>query len=261
MSITNYQKVAEFNVVFDCPQFYHTKFDRENWIKPEIEKVLKYRCDLIKEEGVEEFGEALKENNRVEMIDAICDSLYVLYGAAWTMEIDVDYHFKQIFDHDKTNFTTIKNIYLMENNLNEKTMYTKLNEKTMYTKLNELYIKFINFESEFRKVMLSGNGEFDKVVTLLIMMIVTTYRMGIILKFDVDEAFNLVHESNMSKLCKTEEEAQQTVDVYTKDYKNGKSPYDSPYYYKKEKYYVVKNQSTGKVLKSINYTPVNLQMF
>jgi predicted HAD superfamily Cof-like phosphohydrolase len=252
MSLTNYQKVAEFNVVFDCPSIYHVVFDRENWIRPETEKVLKYRCDLIKEEGVEEFGKALREKNRVEMIDAICDSLYVLYGAAWTMQIDVDYHFKQIFDHNKTNFTTLKKMYHTENNMND---------KNMYNKLNELYVKFINYELELRKVMLSGEGKFDKVVTLLIMMIVTSYRMGIILKFDVDEAFNLVHESNMSKLCKTEEEAQKTVDDYKKKYDDCSSSYDSPYYYKKEKYYVVKNQSTGKVLKSINYTPVNLQMF
>ena len=114
---------------------------------------------------------------------------------------------------------------------------------------------------EFRNVMLNGQGEFDKVVTLLIMMIVTQYRMGIVLNFDVDEAFNLVHKSNMSKLCVNEEEAQQTVDKYKKDYEGGKSSYDTPYYYKKEKYYVVKNQSTGKVLKSINYSPVDLTKF
>lgn len=254
MSLTNYQKVAEFNVVFDCPRLYHTMFDRENWIRPENEKVLKYRCDLIKEEGVEEFGEALRKKNRVEMIDAICDSLYVLYGAAWTMEINVDYHFKQIFDINvgDTNFTTLKKMYIMENNLNE---------KNMYLNLYKLYGQFAGYEQEFRKVMLSGDGQFDKVVTLLIMMIVTSYRMGVILNFDVDEAFNLVHESNMSKLCKTEEEAQKTVDDYKKKYDDCSSPYDTPYYYEKKKYYVVKNKSTGKVLKSINYTPVNLQKF
>ena len=249
MNHTNYQKVAEFNVVFDCPQIYHVEFDRENWIKPKTEKVLKYRCDLIKEEGVEEFGTALREKNRVEMIDAICDSLYVLYGAAWTMEIDVDYHFKQMFDNDVTIFKTLKKMYSTENNMNK---------KNMYNKLNQLYLKFLNYELELRKVMLSGDGEFDKVVTLLFMMIVTTYRMGVILNFDVDEAFNLVHESNMSKLCKTEEEAQETVNKYKKDFETGKSTYDTPYYYKKNIYYVVKNQSTEKVLKSINYTPVNL---
>lgn len=254
MSLTNYQKVAEFNVVFDCPHLYHTTFDRENWIRPENEKVLKYRCDLIKEEGVEEFVKALCEKNRADMIDAICDSLYVLYGAAWTMEINVDYHFKQIFDINvgDTNFTALKKMYILENNLNE---------ENMYIGLNKLYVKFVNYEQEFRKVMLSGNGEFDKVVTLLIMMIVTCYRMGVILNFDVDEAFNLVHESNMSKLCKTEEEAQKTVDDYKDKYDNCSSPYDTPYYYEKNKYYVVKNKSTGKVLKSINYKPVNLQKF
>jgi predicted HAD superfamily Cof-like phosphohydrolase len=254
MSQTNYQKVAEFNVVFDCPQLIHTDFDRKNWIKPELEKTLKYRCDLIKEEGVTEFGQALKDKNRVEMIDAICDTLYVLYGAAWTMEIDVDYHFKQIFNVDvvNTNFTTLNKLYITEN---------KMNEKNMNAKLNELYLKFTHYEMEFRNVMLNSRGEFDKVVTLLIMMIVTQYRMGIVLKFDVDEAFNLVHKSNMSKLCVNEEEAQQTVDKYKKDYEAGKSSYDTPYYYKKEKYYVVKNQSTEKVLKSINYTPVDLTKF
>ena len=254
MSQTNYQKVAEFNVVFDCPQLSHTDFDRENWIKPELEKTLKYRCDLIKEEGVTEFGQALKDKNCVEMIDAICDTLYVLYGAAWTMEIDVDYHFKQIFNVNvvNTNFTTLNKLYITEN---------KMNEKNMYAKLNELYLKFTHYEMEFRNVMLNGQGEFDKVVTLLIMMIVTQYRMGVVLKFDVDEAFNLVHKSNMSKLCVNEEEAQQTVDKYKKDYEGGKSSYDTPYYYKKEKYYVVKNQSTGKVLKSINYSPVDLTKF
>jgi len=125
MSLTNYQKVAEFNDVFDCPSIYHTEFDRENWINLATEKVLKYRCNLIKEEGVEEFGKALREKNRVEMIDAICDTLYVLYGAAWTMEIDVDYHFKQIFNVDvvNTNFSTLKKMYAMESNLNEKNMY------------------------------------------------------------------------------------------------------------------------------------------
>jgi hypothetical protein len=248
-SQTNYEKVAEFNVVFDCPQIYHTNFDRKNWIKPETEKILNYRCDLIKEEGVTEFGNALKEKNRVEMIDAICDSLYVLYGAAWTMEINIDYHLKQIFDFSKSNFMTLKQIYLNEQNLNE----TSKN-----IKLYELFTKIIICETEFRNVMLNGKGEFDKVVTLLITMIITTYRMGIILNFDVDEAFNLVHLSNMSKLCLTEEEAQQTVDKYKKNYEESKSLYDTPYYYKKEKYYVVKNNSTGKVLKSINYSPVNL---
>ncbi len=72
---------------------------------------------------------------------------------------------------------------------------------------------------------------------------------------DLDKAFNLIHKSNMSKLCKTEEEAQETVKWYLL---NDNNRYDTPSYRKSEdgKNYVIFNESTGKVLKSINYNPV-----
>jgi hypothetical protein len=77
----------------------------------------------------------------------------------------------------------------------------------------------------------------------------------------------------MSKLCKTEDEAKETVLSYENKYiiykeacdkygvesseaKAVYSPYDSPYYYKSGDYWLVKNKSTGKALKSINYTAV-----
>ena len=79
--------------------------------------------------------------------------------------------------------------------------------------------------------------------------------------FDADADFATIHDSNMSKLCKTEEEAQQTVAKYEQDFKDGKTTYDTPYYYLNEKtgFWIVKNKSTGKVLKSINYTPVKFE--
>jgi hypothetical protein len=77
--------------------------------------------------------------------------------------------------------------------------------------------------------------------------------------YDSDRVFTIVHDSNMSKLCKTEEEAVQSVNKYLEDYKNGVTPYDSPYYYKLDnELYVIKNKSTGKALKSINYIKVKL---
>ena len=66
----------------------------------------------------------------------------------------------------------------------------------------------------------------------------------------------------MSKLCKSEAEAIQTVKKYQQDYLSGKSPYDSVYYHKLDnsELYVIKNKSTGKALKSINYTKVELNL-
>lgn len=74
--------------------------------------------------------------------------------------------------------------------------------------------------------------------------------------FDADKSFDIVHNSNMSKLCKTEEEANQTVKWYEQHQELG---YDSPTIRKSydDKYWVVYNKSTNKILKSINYTPAN----
>merc|ERR1719230_98610 len=77
---------------------------------------------------------------------------------------------------------------------------------------------------------------------------------------NLDQAFDLIHKSNMTKLCKTEEEAKETVEWYKKNKTgpDGKYPYDSPAYRLSPdgKYYVPFNESTGKILKSVNYSQV-----
>jgi predicted HAD superfamily Cof-like phosphohydrolase len=72
---------------------------------------------------------------------------------------------------------------------------------------------------------------------------------------DADQAFDLVHKSNMSKLCCSEEEAKQTVQWYKE---NESHRYDSPNYRKSEDniHWVVYNENTKKILKNINYLPV-----
>ena len=83
------------------------------------------------------------------------------------------------------------------------------------------------------------------------------YRLGI----DGNKDFDIVHSSNMSKLCNNEEEAIVTVDNYKQKYSSGSSPYDSPYYekLKHKNKWVIKNKTTGKVLKNINYKKVKFE--
>ena len=82
--------------------------------------------------------------------------------------------------------------------------------------------------------------------------------MGRAIGVDLDKAFKLVHKSNMSKLCKNEDDAKQTVEWYKQKFVSGEQPYDSPSYRKSPngKYWVVYNKSTSKILKSIKYKPV-----
>ena len=76
---------------------------------------------------------------------------------------------------------------------------------------------------------------------------------------NLDRSFDIVHKSNMTKFCSTEEEAIQTVEWYKQQYKDGKLSYKSPAYRRSPDgiHWVVYNQDNDKALKSINYTPAN----
>ena len=75
---------------------------------------------------------------------------------------------------------------------------------------------------------------------------------------DSDKAFDIVHKSNMSKLCISDEEAQMTVDWYKL---NESNRYDTPSYRDSDDkvHKVVYNKSTMKILKSINYKPADFR--
>jgi len=104
------------------------------------------------------------------------------------------------------------------------------------------------------------NQDLRETVDALADILYVVYGAGISFGIDMDQAFDLVHRSNMSKLCPTEQDAIDTVKWYHNEFLGGKSPYDSPAYRKNPETggYTVYNQSTGKILKSITYSPVNL---
>ena len=70
-----------------------------------------------------------------------------------------------------------------------------------------------------------------------------------------DEAFDEVHNSNMSKACKSIQEAQQTVNYY-RETKNVSSKI-----IQQGQYFFVLREDDDKVLKSINYKTANLKQF
>ena len=80
---------------------------------------------------------------------------------------------------------------------------------------------------------------------------------GAILEFGLGEKFNALFEevqrSNMSKACTSEKEAQETVEHYRK--KDG----TECYYLQKGDKWLVYRKSDNKTIKSIGYSPANLQ--
>ena len=101
------------------------------------------------------------------------------------------------------------------------------------------------------------NHDFVEIIDALADILYVTYGMGSAIGIDLDKAFDIVHKSNMTKLCLNEQDAIDTVEWY----KVNETKYDSPSYRKSncDKYWVVYNKSTGKVLKSIKYTPADLK--
>ena len=91
------------------------------------------------------------------------------------------------------------------------------------------------------------------------MIIKCCYDISSYLNIDINKCFVEVHRLNMTKVCPTEDEAIETV----KWYKQNEHRYESPSYRKSvnPKYWVVFDEKTSKILKSIKYEKPNLGQF
>jgi predicted HAD superfamily Cof-like phosphohydrolase len=116
-------------------------------------------------------------------------------------------------------------------------------------------LSLINEEAKELNEAIS-NKDFIETIDALSDILYVVYGAYSAFGIDADKAFELVHRSNMSKLCLTEEEAKQTVESYKND-----TRYDSPCYRLSPdgKHFVVYNKSTNKILKSIMYEPVSFK--
>ena len=85
--MSNFNKVGTFMKTFG----------QEVKTKPSFssDKINKLRIDLIKEE-LEELQEAMKNNDLLEVADALTDILYVTYGAGHAFGIDLDKCFDEV---------------------------------------------------------------------------------------------------------------------------------------------------------------------
>ena len=72
-------------------------FGQEVKDKPSFstDKINKLRIDLIKEE-LDEFTEAIKNRDLLEVADALTDILYVTYGAGHAFGVDLDKCFNEV---------------------------------------------------------------------------------------------------------------------------------------------------------------------
>ena len=85
--MTNFQKVKKFMETFGQEVKSRPSFSSD--------KINMLRYNIIKEE-LDEFKQALDNNDLLEVADALTDILYVTYGAGHAFGIDLDKCFEEV---------------------------------------------------------------------------------------------------------------------------------------------------------------------
>ena len=85
--MSNFNKVGTFMKTFGQEVKTNPSFSSD--------KINKLRIDLIKEE-LDELQEAMKNNDLLEVADALTDILYVTYGAGHAFGVDLDKCFDEV---------------------------------------------------------------------------------------------------------------------------------------------------------------------
>jgi predicted HAD superfamily Cof-like phosphohydrolase len=257
--MSSFEKVKHFNRLFGV--YDPSKFMMENYreliSKDEIDFCLK----LINEE-LKELCEAFEQKKSFEeTIGEACDLVYVLYGMSCRLNLDCDEHFKLTHSNkrngaisDMTPFEVVCEEYQSEGDKSnffqgEVTAITE-KEEIIRNILGQL-VKYYN-----QLVVNATVRNFSGMLWALSDILEQTLKIFCELRVDFELIFDMIHQANMKKLAHDEDEAIKSVEKYKKE-----GIFDSPSYRKSYdgKYYVVYNISTGKVLKALNWTKLDLK--
>jgi len=249
---TNYDKVVDFNRCFGSLV--------SNVLNPSLfksnTKLVDLKYSLISEE-VGELVDAYNNNDIVEIIDALSDIKYVLHGMASAFGINMDVvfpHYLNVYvpyikNHNGTNFNMINSHYNFNNDVkNYKNNIKRINFKK---NLDEFIVIIQNVNFNFPTIIDTCN--IDSLRINLCKLLYYVNKMGSYIGINLDESFKIVHDSNMSKVCESEQLAKKTVDWYLEN----DNRYKTPEYRESEFGWIVYNEDTGKILKSIKYIPAD----
>lgn len=250
-----YKCIKDFTIAFDC--FYRETYD-ENDVK-NYSDISKLRFDLIKEE-LSELTDAYNNKDFIEVIDALTDIIYVTYGAAITFGIDLNKEFEKYLNQKGLSIEGYNSHFQMINRNKELNI-----KKDLFVNNNNIDIGSFSFQLdmcslvlESLRICLINHTDLDSLPEFICDINYKVFNICILLGIDIDKSFDIVHNSNMSKLCNSLEVAKRTV----QNYRDNDDRYDTPVYMKSklsDDKYIVKNESTGKVLKSIEYIPANFE--
>jgi predicted HAD superfamily Cof-like phosphohydrolase len=178
-----------------------------------------FRTSLIQEE-FEELQHAIRTSDSIEVIDAFADILYVAYGML------------DVFSHPEYQLTFDD--------------VDKLRPDQLYS--------WDEIELGHAVYRLTDKMEDVTATQMKLLNLVEKLYTACPAKIDMDLAFDMVHTNNMTKACKTRQEAEMSAELLVK---NGKC--EECRVIQNDDYFVVVNAKTGKVCKPVNYKSVDLR--
>ncbi len=212
-----FQQVCKFNRVFMA-----TRLDTTTNAIPD--ELYNFRVSLIQEE-FEELQHAIRTHDTIEVIDALADLLYVSYGMldVITTPSEIDEVLRQ-FNSDVTSLRT--------------------NQLSMIDDIGlEIY-------------KLSLHVYTHPVTQANLIYLIKLLYSACPIQVNLDLAFELVHENNMTKACMTRDDAEKSAQVLVTSGKCVKCNV-----IENDNYFVIVNAFTGKVCKPYHYKAVDLSVF
>jgi predicted HAD superfamily Cof-like phosphohydrolase len=247
MSKSGFEKVVDFNKCFGSL----VSADHNKQLYLSHPNIVSLKYGLVDEE-VKELDEAYMANDIKEIVDALCDIKYVVYGMAAAFGINSDVEFKK-YMINTTNFSDFEIVKNLNPDINYNVKnYTDNLKNTKFKNNTDKSMGDIR-EINANLKLATNDSKFDLMLQELNILLYQVNLMGWILGVNLDEAFDIVHSSNMSKVCSDEELAKETVAWYL----SNDERYKTPDYRESEYGWVVFNKDTGKILKSIKYTPAD----
>jgi len=230
-----YLKVREFHEVFG----HSVQTELQKVAFEQSSDLTLFRISLINEE-INELLDAYKNDDIVEVVDALADILYVVYGAGLVFGIP--------FDIECTAYPASSN---SNSNSSPSPILTLQSQKEVLDNIiiNDTDTSLVKLLEHLKYTTVNRDiGVFQNILYNIVNKV---YEIAAQLHVPIDVFFDEVHRSNMTKVCADEQLAIDTVAWYRENEKR----YNDPCYRASicGKYYVIYDKTTSKILKSIKY--------
>lgn len=206
-------------------------------------RVAKLRVELIREELVDELVPAIGCDDIVEIADALTDILYVAYGAHAAFGTLPSETGRYVNPEAFANLSAVHapNVFQANNAVGQ--MLHALDT------MDELFSDASPHGFEF----IVGDA-LDTIID-------SAYRLAFQSGIDIFKCFEEVHSSNMSKVCKTRIEAENSIQwrIDNAPTSDVVANYTGAYVDEVNGFFVIKRRKDGKGLKGRNYFDPNLK--